>query len=299
MFRKINSLFLLLFSVLLLSQTVISRLDKKTVGLGEPNTFSIKIDHTQGKPVYSAQKNELLPFHFEIIKDSIFPKADSYERVVEFSIFQEGTFDIPALEFKINNKIYKTTPYQIHVVNSANKGDQIHDIMKNKEVPMELSDYWQLYRFWILAGIAVVGLIIVIFAFLKYGKKPKDSPIELSNKTLKALQLLKQKNYTENGNYRSFYVEIIDIMRDFLTLQYHIPANVLLTDDLIAYMKKNHSISSQNEAIIEDVFLRGDMVKFAKIFPDITTMNHDWEQCVQLVKNSIQDIEFENLRKDV
>ena len=41
------------------------------------------------------------------------------------------------------------------------------------------------------------------------------------------------------------------------------------------------------------------MVKFAKIFPDTATMEKDFEGIKKVVKNSIKDLEFENLRKDV
>ena len=94
-------------------------------------------------------------------------------------------------------------------------------------------------------------------------------------------------------------MNIIDITREFLTSQYHIPANVLLTDDLIEYMKNNNTISIENEKIVEDVFLRGDMVKFAKNFPDTAIMQKDFDDIKAFVKRSSKDLEFEKLRKDV
>jgi hypothetical protein len=41
-------------------------------------------------------------------------------------------------------------------------------------------------------------------------------------------------------------------------------------------MKKNNTISQENEKIVEEVFLRGDLVKFAKTFPDQATMEKDF-----------------------
>ena len=110
---------------------------------------------------------------------------------------------------------------------------------------------------------------------------------------------LEKKKYAEKGNYRMFYVELIDITRAFLVKQYHIPADVLLTDDLIDLMKKNNTISQENERVVEDVFLRGDLVKFAKTFPDKATMEKDLTEITDFVKRSSKDLEFENLRKDV
>ncbi len=171
--------------------------------------------------------------------------------------------------------------------------------MNNKEVKLEVTDYWQLYKFYILAAIALIALIIAIILIVKYGRKSKDSPVVATNQTLKELDSLKKKKYVETGNYRSFYVELIDISRKFITKQYRLPADVLLTDDLVDLMKKNNTISQENERVVEDVFLRGDLVKFAKTFPDKETMQKDLSEITEFVKRSSKDLEFENLRKDV
>lgn len=259
----------------------------------------ITINNLKNEKVSIAPENELLPFHFEEVKDSISQTPDVYYRRIEFAVFDEGKFTIPALEFKVNGKILKTIPYEIEVVNTAQKADQINDIMNNKEVKLEVKDYWQLYKFYILAAIAVICLIIAVVMFIKYGRKSKDSPVVATNQTLKELDSLQKKKYVESGNYRSFYVELIDISRKFITKQYRLPADVLLTDDLIDLMKKNNTISQENEKVVEEVFLRGDLVKFAKTFPDQQTMERDLADIRDFVKRSSKDLEFENLRKDV
>lgn len=276
-----------------------SNVEKKTIALGEVNSLVIKIDNLNQQQVTSAPKNELLPFHFEETKDSIEQNGNSYERKVEFAVFEEGKFTIPELEFKVGDKLLKTIPYEIDVINTAQKADQINDIMKNKEVKLVAKDYWELYKFYILAALAVIALIIAVIMIVKWGRKSKSAPVVATNQTLKELDSLKKKKYIEGGNFRSFYVELIDISRNFITKQYHLPADVLLTDDLIEVMKKNNTISQDNEKIVEDVFLRGDLVKFAKTFPDQETMEKDFASIRDFVKRSSKDLEFENLRKDV
>lgn len=281
------------------SQILSSNLEKKTLALGEVNRFTVKIDNLNNQEVKAAPKDELLPFHLEEIKDSIGTQPNLYQRSIEFAVFEEGTYSIPELEFKVGEKVLKTIPYEIEVVNTAQKGDVINDIMNNKDVKLDVTDYWQLYKWYILAALALIALIIAIFMIAKYGRKSKDSPVVATNQTLKELDSLKKKKYIEDGNFRSFYVELIDISRNFIAKQYRIPADVLLTDDLVHLMKENNTISQDNEKIIEDVFFRGDLVKFAKTFPDQQTMEKDFNEIKDFVKRSSKDIEFENLRKDV
>ena len=276
-----------------------SKLDKSTLALGEVGVFRVTISNLQGKDVVSAPKNELLPFHFEEIKDSISKQADHYDRLIEFAVFEEGKYTIPALDFKIDGKIFQTIPYEVEVINTAQKGDQINDIMKNKEVKLEVNDYWQLYKFYILGVLILLALIFAIYQFIRYGKRRKSSPIMMTNQTLKDLENLRKKKFMENGDYRSFYIELIDISRTFITKQYQIPADVLLTDDLIDVMKLNNTISPQNETIVENIFLRGDLVKFAKTFPDQPMMEKDFEDIKSFVRSSSKDLEMDQLRTGV
>lgn len=297
--RKTALIIFTLFNVIAYSQTLGSTLDKPTLALGEVGVLKINISNLQAKEVQSAAKNELLPFHFEEVKDSINKQPDSYNRIVEFQVFEEGDFTIPALDFKVGNQVMRTIPYEVKVINTAQKGDEINDIMKNKEVKLQPIDYWELYKWYILGILILIALIFIIFYLIRYGKRRKNSPVVMTNQTLKDLEALKKKKFIENGDYRSFYVELIDISRNFITKQYRIPADVLLTDDLIEVMKNSNSIAAENEKIVEEIFVRGDLVKFAKTFPDQNTMQNDFESMKTFVKRSSKDLEMEQLRTGV
>lgn len=297
--KNLQILLFIFSSVFTFSQTLSSKLDKQTLALGEPGILRIQISDLQAKDVQAAPQNELLPFHFEEIKDSIDKKVETYDRIIEFAVFEEGKFTIPALDFKIGGKLYHTIPYEVEVVNTAQKGDVINDIMKNKEVKLDVRDYWELYKWYILGALILLALIFVIYQIVKYAKRQKSSPAVMTNQTLKQLDQLKRKNYIETGNYRLFYVELLDISRNFITKQYKIPADVLLTDDLIDVLKVNNAISPENEKIVEDIFLRGDLVKFAKIFPDQKDMQEDFDRLRNFVKTSTKDLETEQLRNGV
>lgn len=266
------------------------------MALGEVAVFKIQILDLDGKDVQIAPRNELLPFHFEMVNDSIAKQKDIYLRSVKFAIFQEGKFTIPEIQVKVGDKILKTIPYEVDVINTAKKGDQINDIMKNKEVELNVQDYWDLYKFYVLMALMIIAIIVLIIGIVKYGRQRKSSPIVTTNQTLKDLEKLRKKNYIENENFRAFYVELIDITRTFITKQYQIPADVLLTDDLIDYMKNTNAISQENEKIVEDIFLRGDLVKFAKTIPTKELMAKDFTEIRDFVKRSTKDVEAENLR---
>ncbi|WDF48553.1 hypothetical protein PQ459_08745 [Chryseobacterium sp. KACC 21268] len=294
-FKIFFSLFIFISSFSF-GQTLSSNLDKTTLALGEVAIFKIQILDLNGKQVQAAPRNEMLPFHFEMVNDSIAVQKDVYLRSIKFAVFQEGKFTIPEIEIRVGDQILKTIPYEVEVINTAKKDDQINDIMKNKEVDLNVKDYWDLYKFYVLLALLIIAIIVLIYGIIKWGRKRKDSPAVTTNQTLKDLDKLKKKNYIEDQNFRAFYVELIEISRAFITKQYQIPADVLLTDDLIVYMKQTNAISPENEKVVEDIFLRGDLVKFAKTIPNQEIMTKDFAEIRAFVKRSTKDIEAENLR---
>ena len=296
--KKIKIFFFFLLSVLAFAQTLSSNLSKDKIALGEKVTFRVSVNNLKGRDVISMPKNELLPFHFEETKDDISKTFDNYSRTIEFQIFDEGKYTIPPLEFSINGEVLKTIPYEITVYNPVNADEQISDIMNNKQVELGWKDYWEMYKWYVLGTFIVIALLFVFLGMFKngvFGKNNKEKPS--IHKTLLDLKNLEKKKYAENGNFRMFYVELIDITRDFLTKQYRIPADVLLTDDLIDLMKKTNRISTENEKVVEEIFLRGDLVKFAKAFPTKELMQKDFGEIYDFVERSTVDIEAEHLRE--
>lgn len=296
--KKIKIFFFFLLSVLAFAQTLSSNLSKEKIALGEKATLRISINNLRGRDVISKPKNELLPFHFEETKDDISKTFDNYSRTIEFQIFDEGKYTIPPLEFSINGEVLKTIPYEITVYNPVNADEQISDIMNNKQVELGWKDYWEMYKWYVLGAFIVIALLFVFLGMFKngvFGKNNKEKPS--IHKTLLDLKNLEKKKYAENGNFRMFYVELIDITRDFLTKQYRIPADVLLTDDLIDLMKHTNKISTENEKVVEEIFLRGDLVKFAKTFPTKELMQKDFGEIYDFVERSTVDIEAEHLRE--
>lgn len=296
--KKIKIFFFFLLGVFAFSQTLSSNLSKDKIALGEKVTFRVSVNNLKGRDVISMPKNELLPFHFEETKDDITKTFDNYSRTIEFQIFDEGKYTIPPLEFSINGEVLKTIPYEITVYNPVNADEQISDIMNNKQVELGWKDYWEMYKWYVLGAFIVIALLFVFLGMFKngvFGKNNKEKPS--IHKTLLDLKNLEKKKYAENGNFRMFYVELIDITRDFLTKQYRIPADVLLTDDLIDLMKHTNKISTENEKVVEEIFLRGDLVKFAKTFPTKELMQKDFGEIYDFVERSTVDIEAEHLRE--
>lgn len=273
---------LLLWGHFSFAQTLSSSIDKEKINLGEVITMTINVRDLQGKEVISAQENKLLPSDFEIYSDEISQDKEQYIRTITFTIFEKRKFQIPALKFQIGDSIHHTIPYEIEVFNSAQSNDEIEDIMDNETVKLNLIDYWELYASYIIAGI--FALILIWFLFLRDIKFKKETSDEdtikdgdyYRNLALKSLERLQEKNYPQKGESRLFYIELLEITRHFLNGKYNIPAQILLTEDLIDFLAENTEIAPRWQTYLQDVFTRGDFAKFGKYNPPAKTMEQDF-----------------------
>lgn len=267
-------IFLLLFQFSI-AQTLSSSLSKQKIDLGEIITMKISVQNLQGKEVISAPQNGLLPFGFEEYSDDIQQDKEQYIRTITFTILDEGKHHIPALEFKIGDEIQRTIPYEIEVINPALKNDEIKDIMPNQEIELGWADYWGLYRGYILGFLGILGSIFLVILWKK-GKKyqKKDTLENPEHWALAEIAILEQKHFIENEEFRLFYIELLEIIRRFLAKKHHIPAHILLTDDLLNSLKSTE-IAEINQKMLGEIFMRGDLAKFAKITPNREIMELD------------------------
>ena len=283
---KFYTLLIFLLTNFISGQTLSSSLNKNNVDLGEHIILNIHIRNLQGKNVISAQKNGLLPFYFEKTKDEIYQNNKEYRRTIEFSILDEGKFILPSLEFKIGDSIHKSIPYEIKVTNPNKKNEEISDIMPNQEIELGIMDYLSLYQNQIFIFLIILGSILMFIFIKKRSVKKKISPNISPNKFPHDLAQLKTKKLIENGEYRLFYIKLLEIIRDFLQNTYQIPADILLTDDLIDFIKKSHILSKENSNTLEEILTRGDLVKFAKNIPSSKMMQTDLENVENfIIKN--------------
>lgn len=303
--KKFLLFVLVSLSCLAFSQTLSTELSSSNLLVGQTAQFKINITNLDNKSVQTSGQNEMMPFGFEVSEDSIGQDNDNYTRIVKFSIPKPGVYTIPEILVKVGDKILKTTPYKITVgtpalQNSApvTANDQISDIKPNMKVKLGLADYWSLYKKEIIAVLAIIVLIILIYKLTKVTKKKKATPVVATNRTLKALEVLKKKGYIQKNDYRSFYVDLIDILRSFLADRYGIPARELLTEDLVEYLSSKRIIDEDTHKKMSGIFERGDLAKFAKVIPTAEDMTGDFDRTKSFVKKSLKDWQSENAERN-
>ncbi len=95
--------------------------------------------------------------------------------------------------------------------------------------------------------------------------KAKLSPYELASQRLKALET---KKLWQGGQVKDYYVELTDIVRQYIEGRFWVPALESTTDEIMDGLKAK-DVSDQQKKRLYDLLNLADFVKFAKLKPTV------------------------------
>lgn len=162
--------------------------------------------------------------------------------------------------------VSKAVNAEVKAVDTGIKEKKLLDIRS----PYRPFNYWNV--FWLLAIAA-----IIIGGYMAYRRRrPYDRaallkafeedkrPLDII--ALDRLDHLLAGNLWNDGEYKIFYVNMIDILRDYLTLRFNIQAHNYTSRDLLRILKKTPEFKGDLRQL-GDLQRSADYVKFAKVEP--------------------------------
>ena len=187
---------------------------------------------------------------------------------IEAAYFSAESYEFPsflvtALDAESNTNLFYTPGFTVAVSNVINTTNlQFADIVAP---PFVWNHLWTI-------GIGVLILIIIAIILLSRRKRvaPPEKvdplePLKVLQQRLKALEV--QKNKLTEENYKDFYVELSEVVRELFTLSVMPIALESSTRDILEALKKQRIPSPQREHAAS-VLRTCDAAKYAKaIFP--------------------------------
>lgn len=213
-------------------------------------------------------------------------KSDRWEFVKKYGLtqFDSGRYILPKLAVRIAKKDVYTQPITVEVmpVQVDTLKQKMYDIKTIEAAPSPNNGL----GWWIVLGI--VGALVVVFILYRILKNRKTTtptatpeplvkPIEKATQKLMALDAAQ---WVSKGDVKHFYSELTEIVRTYLEEEIEIPAMERTTSELIAILElvsqnKNLRLSPETIATLEQVLRQADLVKFAKVRPDIQAIESD------------------------
>jgi len=208
------------------------------------------------------------------------------------AVFDTGFFEIPALTFSVRttelSDTLSTLPVGFEIL-SVKADSTIRDIKAIYYVPVslrELAPY--------IIGLIILGLLAWFLVY--YVKHRKTSIIRRSFAAahsseppeviaLRDLEKLKQEKPWLDNRVKYYYSRISEILRTYIESRYSTLALEQTTDEIL-WSLKPPVCDAKNMNKLSSILRLSDLVKFAKVVPDVEESAVQVDVAVEFVRNT-------------
>ncbi len=277
-------LLIMTFTMMLEAQpediSISSRVDKSRITIGDLVRYKVTVTHNENVQVEMPGLGvnlggfEIRDYHVQepYKKDGIIISEADYI----ISTFLTGEFEIPPLTISYttmkDSVVQKLTTEKIQIIVESVKPSEAGDIRDIKP-PVEIPrDWWQFYRWFILAALFVILSILgyILYQRKKQGKRllplkqePSQPPHEIA---YEKLDHLRHSDLLEKGLFKDYYTEISEIIRNYIEGRYFVIAMEMTTFEVLEGLS-GADLSEEEYQLFSVFFSQCDLVKFAKYIP--------------------------------
>lgn len=305
--------FFFLFTTQSFAQKVAAVVDSTQIKIGEEVKLSILVEaDTTASIVFPEGNNLFVPLELlESYKTDTLKKEAKYSLIKQYGLtqFDSGTYFIPKQKILINEKPFFTDSIRIAVADVAvdTLKQKMFEIKSIVSVDKGSSNWWK-YLLIVLGLLLLFGLYFYYFVFQLKDKKKKKKKAEIPPYDRALLQLNELDNSTLllKSEYKDYYSELTNIVRQYIEEEVRIDALESTTAELIKKIeaqKKAGYLDLKDETIknLKNVLQTADLVKFAKSKPDDSIIKADRNLVQHIVvetKEAIPEISEEERKKD-
>ncbi len=273
------------------AQEVKVEVDTMNIRIGEQFKYQISVNDTSNVIIPELKNLSGL----EIVEDL---PTDTVEKnlIKKYMLtgFDSGAYYIPSQQVFIRNRAYITDSILINVATVA------IDTTKQKMFPIKsiqgepwIFDDLKPYIIWIVLGLLLIGALIY---YIKTRKKEDTEEKEVVpvlaayEEALQKLAQLDEKLLWQNNKVKQYYIELTDIIRNYLGRDIEIPTLELTTSeivDLVETQNKSRKLGLTKETLsdIEKLLKNADLVKFAKSKPVSFEIEIDRKTAEKIITN--------------
>ncbi|RKR84949.1 hypothetical protein BDD43_5202 [Mucilaginibacter gracilis] len=274
-----------------------AHLEKSTIPLGDQTTLHLSIRFNAKDSVSFPKLADSIRAKVQIVSvnkpDTSFDKNDitieTIDRSYTITSFDTGQYVIPQYELKTKTGVFKTPELVLTISPVAvdtTKG--VYDIKQ----PIAVAYSWQE---WLKDNspkiafplLAVLVIAAVIWYLRKRPKKPvfvkpaePEKPAHVI--ALDKLYALREQKLWQQDRIKEYHSQISDVMRHYLEKRYSISANEQTTDEILASLRYM-DITEPERAMLKQVLVLSDLVKFAKEKPLAAENEHSINNAIDFV----------------
>ena len=217
---------------------VTSAVDSTQIKIGSAFNLTVKATANEGSKVVFPNQQNIGPFEvLEQSKTDTVLNGKRMELIKKYTLtqFDEGDYVVPRLSVYIDGKNHQTNLFNIKVNNVTvdTLKQPMHDIKAQIGGETDTDKLWKYIVAIVLCFLAGVVAYFVIKRIQNKNLTEEDlykTPLE---RVTKKLQLLDGKRLVLNGDVKSYYSEMTDVIRDYIEEVFEIPAKESTTSEVI------------------------------------------------------------------
>lgn len=256
-------------------------LDREQILIGEQVTMTVTLKGSSADSLQLPTLLDTLRKEIEIV--AVDTPVTTYEgaqldqqvktQTMIITSFDSGYFAVEPLVGSINGDSILSNPFLLTVQTiQIDTAKGIVDIKDIEEVPFAWKEWFKQHWYWFALGIVALALITIIALYLSK-EKPKEEEVIIEvirpahEIALERLAALKEKELWQKGEIKLFYIELTDILREFIEARFSIPALEQTTDEIVVNMSHYPDFSDDQRTTVKRLLFLADLVKFAKEKP--------------------------------
>ncbi len=272
-------------------------LDSQKILIGDQMNLDLTVEMETGSTVDWPVLKDTITGQLEIVQASV-PDTmlkETGETVIHqrmvITSFDTGYMVLPPIRFLFNDdtlQVLSTEPQLIFVGDIPVQMEaEIMDIKEPYDVPYN----WRKWIKWGLLAWLILGLIaIAVYIWEKHRKKPVESAMRPKPKrpaheiALEKLEGLRLKKLWQNDRTKEFYIELSDIIREYIEFRFDILALEMTTDETVHALRRD-GMEEEKVSPLRKMLVMADLAKFAKYRP----VANENERCFDIARSFISN----------
>lgn len=254
-----------------------ARIDARQIAVGDQARLFIEV---QNDPASGHLQWAVIPDSFNKLEVVEKGKIDTikqgrmvtYRQRLLITGFDSGLFTIPAFTFSImpnNGAPYTVQTDSFPLLVQTMAVDTTKGFKGIKGI-IYVKSTWLDYIWLIIGGIVFVVLIIFVVLFFarnrKTASKPQGPVETLQDYTLRLLNTLEARQLWQKKQVKEYYVELTDIIRNYIEARFQTTVMELTTDELLAKTLLVKELQPYHD-LLARILHTADLAKFAKFQP--------------------------------
>ncbi len=252
-----------------------------TMKIGDQTKLFLIVSQPVGQHVSFPKLQDTITKNVEIVSankaDTVVDQQDKNRITITqgFTItsFEDGIHSIPAFSFSTAAGVIKSNDLSLQV--QTVKIDTSKAIFDIKKPIVVTYTFWDRIKDnWILIVSTLIVVVVIAGIIYYVRKRPKKEPIIKLVKpivpahaiAIDKLNQLKAKKLWQQDEFKRYYSELTDIVREYLEQRFDVRTYEKTTDEIMASLN-NRSINTEYIGIMQQLLTLADLAKFAKLNP--------------------------------